>query len=144
MITLDSFKRSGGPGSLKDGSVLFISDLFPVTGFDHIVIIELIYQVMKTAHVGERELIGGLPKTISVIDFCCQSVIDCANCEALILEVDFVDCVVDQLCDSSGSLLRLLIVFQFTFLGASTEEASLTVPAGLCRGPDLASRPDLS
>src|ERR1043165_1600690 len=92
VIAFDSFKRSGGPGSLKNSAVLFISDLLPVTGFDHIVIIALIYLVMN-----------------------------CTGCEALILEVDFVDRIVDQLCDSRGSLLCLMIIFQFTFLGASTE-----------------------
>ena len=41
-------------------------------------------------------MIVELSKTISVIDFCDQSVMDCADCEALILEVDFVDCVVER------------------------------------------------
>src|SRR5882724_5088600 len=59
---------------------------------------------------------------------------DCPDCEALILEVDFVDCTVEQFCDSRGSLLHLLIIFQITFLGASTQEPAFAVPTGLdCR-----------
>ena len=91
MIAVDSLKWSGWPGSLKDGAVLLISDLLAVTGFDHIVIVELIYNVVETAPIGEREAIVELSKTISVIDFCCQSVMDCPDREALVLEVDFVD-----------------------------------------------------
>jgi len=64
--------------------------------------------------------------------FCRQSVMDCPDCEALILEVNFVDCIIDQLCDSDARSCAFGLFLNHLF-GRVYQEPAFAVSARLRR-----------
>src|ERR1044072_8426138 len=95
VIAFDSFKRSGRSWSLENGAELFISNLFAEASFDNFIVVKFCDCFINTASFGFWELVIGISELIGVIDLNQQRIVDGLPGETLILQINFVDCLVE-------------------------------------------------